>query len=61
MLKNRIPPKNKKNYYKAITGLMLREEGTLELEDEACREEVKDILRDAEHRASVKKARATNY
>jgi len=40
----------KKSYYKAITGLMMREEGTLELEDEACREEVKDILRDAEHR-----------
>lgn len=49
-LLTRIPPKNKKSYYKAVTGLMMREEGTLELEDEACREEVKDILRDEEYR-----------
>jgi hypothetical protein len=49
-LLKRVPPKNKKNYYKAITGLMMREEGTLELEDELCREEVKDILRVHEHK-----------
>ena len=46
-----IPPKPSKTYYKAVTGLFMREEGTLELEDEAAREEVKEIFRDQEHKA----------
>ena len=41
----KVPPKHKKHYFKAVTGLYMREEGSLELEDELCREEVKDILR----------------
>lgn len=60
-LLKRVPPKGKKSYYKAITGLMMREEGTLELEDEACREEVKDILRDHEHRQMTQNAKSSNY
>ena len=46
----KVPPKVKKTYFKAVTGLCMREEGSLELEDEACREEVKEVFRDQEHR-----------
>lgn len=42
----KVPPKHKKHYFKAVTGLFMREEGSLELEDEHCREEVKEIFRD---------------
>ena len=46
----KVPPKHKKHYFKAVTGLYMREEGSLELEDEHCREEVKEIFRDQKHK-----------
>lgn len=45
-----VPPKTKKCYQKAVVGLFMREEGSLDLEDEAAREEVKEIFRAVEAR-----------
>jgi len=42
----KVPPKSKRTYFKAVIGLQMREEGTLELEDEYCREEIKEVFRD---------------
>ena len=50
--KAKVPPKAKRTYFKAVVGLCMREEGSLELEDEYCREEIKEVFRDQEARKS---------